>query len=131
MINIINKMRLISLLVILGLMIIGQTPTFAKFSESPSDIEAGKKVYGRHCWPCHGVDGAGDGPAAAILEPRPRNFVSALFKLRTTSTGNLPIDEDMFKTITNGMPGSAMPSFAKLLSETERKQVISYIKNIC
>lgn len=100
----------------------------AKIPQTPEAIEAGKKVYGRHCWPCHGVEGAGDGPAANILEPRPRNFVSALFKLRTTSTGNLPIDEDMFKTVTNGMPGSAMPSFANLLNETERWQVIYYIK---
>lgn len=111
-----------------GLMLVCLSSAVAKFPDGQDVIEAGKSVYGRHCWPCHGVDGAGDGPAAAILEPRPRNFVSALFKLRTTSTGNLPTDEDMFKTITNGMPGSAMPSFSSLLSETERKQVVAYIK---
>ena len=100
----------------------------AKVAETPEAIEAGKKVYGRHCWPCHGVEGGGDGPAAKILEPRPRNFIPALYKLKTTTTGNLPIDEDLFKTVTNGMPGSAMPSFATLLSETERWQVVYYIK---
>ncbi len=102
----------------------------AKLPENQEAITAGKKVYTRHCWPCHGVDGAGDGPAAEILEPRPRNFVSALFKLRTTTTGNLPIDEDLFKTITNGMPGSAMPAFGTLLNEDERWQVIYYIKTL-
>ncbi|MGR3318470.1 MAG: c-type cytochrome [Candidatus Anammoxibacter sp.] len=128
MIKIISKLRLIGLFLIFGLIVVCISTATAKFPDAPDVIEAGKKIYGRHCWPCHGVEGAGDGPAAAILEPRPRNFVAALFKLRTTSTGSLPLDEDMLKTITNGMPGSAMPSFAKLLSETERKQVISYIK---
>ena len=101
---------------------------FAKPAENSESVNTGKKIYERHCWPCHGEEGAGDGPAAEILEPRPRNFVSALFKLRTTSTGNLPLDEDMFKVLINGMPGSAMPSFAKLLTEDERWQVIYYIK---
>ncbi len=126
--KIISKIKFKSLFLIFGLMSISMPIALAKFPDGAEDIKAGKEVYTRHCWPCHGVEGAGDGPAAGILEPRPRNFVSALFKLRTTSTGNLPIDEDMFKTITNGMPGSAMPSFATLLSETERKQVIAYIK---
>lgn len=115
-------------LLLFSVVIFFSTTSIAKLPENEESIAAGKKVYTRHCWPCHGEDGGGDGPAAEILEPRPRNFVSALFKLRTTSTGNLPIDEDMFKTITNGMPGSAMPSFANLLNEDERWQVIYYLK---
>lgn len=114
--------------IIICIAIFSSSVVFAKIDENADSIVAGKKVYQRHCWPCHGEDGAGDGPAAEILEPRPRNFVSALFKLRTTSTGNLPIDEDMFNTVTNGMHGSAMPSFANLLNETERWQVVYYIK---
>lgn len=102
--------------------------TFAKIPQDPEAIKAGEKVYGRHCWHCHGKEGAGDGPAAKILEPRPRNFVAALFKLRTTTSGSLPLDEDLFKTVTKGMPGSAMPSFANLLTEEQRWQVVYYIK---
>ena len=37
-------------------------------------IEAGKRVYFTKCVWCHGVDGAGDGPGADRLWPRPRNF---------------------------------------------------------
>src|SRR5438093_10035008 len=40
-------------------------------------IEEGKKIYFRKCVWCHGVDGAGDGPGADRLWPRPRNFTQA------------------------------------------------------
>jgi mono/diheme cytochrome c family protein len=50
-----------------------------------------------------------------------------LFKVRTTPSGSLPTDGDMFWTVTRGMPGSAMPSF-KLLSERERWTVVYYLK---
>lgn len=125
---ILKSKKLLSLIVFSIIITSSCLVNAAKVEENAGSIAAGKKVYTRHCWPCHGEEGAGDGPAAEILEPRPRNFVSALFKLRTTSTGNLPVDEDMFKTITRGMPGSAMPSFANLLKEEEIWQVIYYLK---
>ena len=125
--NILKPIKILFVLVF-SIFFLNTSSLFAKLEENTESIKAGKSIYERHCWPCHGVEGAGDGPAAEILEPRPRNFVSALFKLRTTSTGNLPLDEDIFKVLENGMPGSAMPSFAKLLTETERWQVIYYIK---
>ena len=125
----IKNMKFLTVFIITAVICYGSIAN-AKLTENQESISAGKKVYTRHCWPCHGVDGGGDGPAAQILEPRPRNFISALFKLRTTTTGNLPVDEDLFKTITNGMPGSAMPAFKSLLKEDERWQVIYYIKTL-
>jgi len=46
--------------------------------------EGGKAVYGQHCAACHGVNGAGDGPAAVWLYPKPRHFNSGLFKIKST-----------------------------------------------
>src|SRR3990167_7752611 len=69
--------------------------------EPPADmIEAGKRVYFTKCVWCHGVDGAGDGPGADRLWPRPRNFNQGTFKVRHTASGELPLIEDLVDTAT-------------------------------
>ncbi len=101
---------------------------FARPSKpSPADIEAGKAVYFRKCVFCHGPDGAGDGPESQTHWPRPRNFHAGTFKIRHTASGELPTEQDLFLTVTNGLPGSAMPSFERKLTEPERHQVIAFI----
>lgn len=92
------------------------------------DIEAGKRVYFTKCVWCHGVDGAGDGPSADRLWPRPRNFNQGTFKIRHTASGELPLPEmDLFQTVTHGLPGSAMPSWEGILSEDQRRQAIAFV----
>ena len=95
-------------------------------------IEAGKRVYFTKCVWCHGVDGAGDGPGADRLWPRPRNFNQGTFKIRHTASGELPLfdakkptpgQNDLFETVTHGLPGSAMPSWEGILTEEQRLQV--------
>ncbi len=93
-----------------------------------ADIEAGKQVYFRKCVWCHGEKGAGDGPGADRLWPRPRSFVEGTFKFRHTESGELPTDDDLFQTVTHGLPGSAMPPWEGILSEKERRQVIQFVK---
>lgn len=95
---------------------------------SQEDIEGGKAVYFRKCVWCHGVDGAGDGPSAIRLATKPRNFNQGTFKIRHTASGELPTDEDLFLTVTHGLPGSAMPPWGQVLTEKERKQVVSFVK---
>jgi mono/diheme cytochrome c family protein len=90
--------------------------------------EAGQEVYDTHCWYCHGDDGDGQGPIARYLWPRPRDFTIASFKLRTTPSGELPTDEDLYRTITLGVPGTAMPAWRSVLGAEERWQVIAYLK---
>lgn len=91
-------------------------------------MEAGRVIYQDRCWFCHGEEGDGQGPIADYLWPRPRDFMAASFKFRTTESGELPTDEDLFRTVTLGMPGTAMPEWGTVLSVAERWQVISYIK---
>ena len=105
----------------------------------PADmIEAGKRVYFTKCVWCHGVDGAGDGPGADRLWPRPRNFNQGTFKIRHTASGELPLfnvnerapdsgKNDLFDTVTHGLPGSAMPPWEGILSEEQRAQVLSFV----
>ncbi|MFQ5848804.1 MAG: ethylbenzene dehydrogenase-related protein [Candidatus Methylomirabilales bacterium] len=91
-------------------------------------VQTGKKIYERRCFFCHGDEGDGNGPVADYLDPRPRDFTVGIFKLRTTASGELPTDEDLFRTVSRGIAGTAMPSWEPYLSETERWQVIYYIK---
>ncbi len=98
-----------------------------KIPESPDAIAAGKKIYEKRCYYCHGIRGNGNGPAAPRLDPKPRNFTRNEYKIRSTELGTLPTDEDLFRIITSGVEGTAMPFWSTLSSE-ERWQVIYYVK---
>src|SRR5438552_8665103 len=90
------------------------------------DTVKGKAVYVKWCAGCHGETGAGDGPAAAYMLPRPRNFTGAVYKIRTTASGQLPTDADLLRVIDEGLPGSAMPPWKGRLSDAERRDVLGY-----
>ncbi len=92
------------------------------------DVTAGKKVYETRCQYCHGPNGKGDGPGAAAMSPRPRDFTSGAFKIRTTESGDAPTDADLVAIVSTGMPGTTMPAWRGILNDTEIKQVVSYIK---
>src|SRR5260370_19469363 len=54
--------------------------------------DAGRQLYFRFCWGCHGFRGDGNGENGPYLNILPRNFVAATFKCRSTPTGTLPTD---------------------------------------
>ncbi len=91
-------------------------------------LALGEKTYMRECVACHGAEGDGEGPGKYILSEKPRNFQLATYKFRSTPSGDVPLPEDLFKTITNGLQGNgaAMPAFASL-SEDERWGLVHYI----
>jgi mono/diheme cytochrome c family protein len=89
----------------------------------------GKRVYAQHCAVCHGPDGKGNGPAAPSIYPRPRDFSSGIFKYKSTAAGEPPTDEDLLRTIADGLPASAMPYFAGILSSEELAAVAQQVKS--
>jgi mono/diheme cytochrome c family protein len=91
-------------------------------------IERGKTVYAQNCLACHGVKGDGKGDAAAFLLPKPRNFVQANFRLRSTPPSHLPTDVDLFRSVSMGMPGTPMPPWRVNLNDGDRWAVVEYIK---
>src|SRR6059058_3231052 len=105
------------------------TPLTAHLSPlTLQDTTRGKAVYVKWCAGCHGDGGAGDGPSAAHMLPRPRNFTGAIYKIRSTASGQLPTDADLMRAIDEGLPGSAMPAWKGRLSDAERRDVAAYIK---
>ncbi len=95
----------------------------------PASQPPGRVVYERHCAACHGVTGDGNGPAAVWLYPKPRNFSAGQFKIKSTPGQSLPTDDDLFQSVTRGLPGSSMPSFA-YLTVRERGDVVQYVKHL-
>src|SRR5688572_19461161 len=90
------------------------------------DANAGKAVYELKCLLCHGEKGDGKGAAAELVLPKPRDFTSWLYKIRTT-VNRTPTDQDIFRIVTEGMPGTSMPGWA-VLPEKDRWNVVAYIK---
>ena len=76
--------------------------------------ESGKALYQKYCSQCHGENGDGEGPAAPHLRPRPRNFTTGKFKIRTTPNGALPTHQDLVSIIRRGMPYTSMPAWPNL-----------------
>ena len=90
----------------------------------------GKIVYDAHCVECHGATGRGDGPAASHLVPAPRDFTSGKYKIRSTETGAVPTDDDLLRTVRQGLHGTAMPAWDTLLSDADQHEVVAYIKTL-
>jgi mono/diheme cytochrome c family protein len=96
-------------------------------SDLPSQAPLGERVYIERCALCHGPEGLGNGPAAPSMIPRPRDFTLGLFKYKSTPEGAPPTDEDLIRTVRDGLPASAMPYFSDLLTEEELAAVMEYI----
>ena len=90
--------------------------------------DAGKTLYMQRCFWCHGESGDGEGPSTERMEPRPRDFTQAQFKIRSTAHEQLPTDEDLIRTISEGIPNTPMPGWNTVLSEREIKELVVYLK---
>jgi mono/diheme cytochrome c family protein len=98
-----------------------------KIGKLTGNAARGKALYRRYCITCHGVRGDGAGENAPHLDPKPRDFTKATFKCRSTPSGSLPTDSDLFSTISRGLYNTNMPSW-RPLTRQERTDLIAYIK---
>ncbi|HUA14582.1 MAG TPA: c-type cytochrome [Verrucomicrobiae bacterium] len=92
------------------------------------DAHAAAMPYRRYCTGCHGDLGDGNGENAMWLDPKPRDFQLAVFKCRSTPTGTLPTDEDLFDTIARGLDRSNMPPWSTFTKQ-ERADMVAWIKH--
>jgi mono/diheme cytochrome c family protein len=90
--------------------------------------KAAAAPYRRYCVGCHGDLGDGNGENAVWLDPKPRDFQLGIFKCRSTPTGTLPTDEDLYDTIARGLDRSNMPQW-NTLTKDERADLVAWIKH--
>ena len=91
-----------------------ETPVAPRPAATAATVENGRHLYEANCVQCHGPEGRGDGYGAPFLVPPPRDFTAGQFKFRTTASGALPTDDDLFRTISRGANGTGMPPWKYL-----------------
>jgi cytochrome c oxidase cbb3-type subunit 2 len=84
--------------------------------------------YRRYCAGCHGDLGDGQGENAPWIDPKPRDFTVAQFKCRSTPSGTLPTDQDLFDTLARGLDNSNMPPW-NTFTRRQRADLVAYIKH--
>jgi mono/diheme cytochrome c family protein len=77
---------------------------------APVATETAADVFKNRCTPCHGVHGVGDGPAAAALNPKPRNYIDPAWQKSVT-------DDQLKKTTLYG--GAAVGKSAIMRSQPD------------
>ena len=117
----INKLAFLSLCA--ALMFAGSA------AAKPGTADKGKAIYDKRCTWCHGAEGAGDGAAKDRLNPPPRDFTSGNYKIKSSSFEDMtPNDDDIYRMIRDGMPGTAMPGWSDLLTEQDMWDLVAYVK---
>jgi|HubBroStandDraft_6_1064221.scaffolds.fasta_scaffold00061_76 mono/diheme cytochrome c family protein len=92
------------------------------------NAHAAAAPYRRYCVGCHGELGDGNGENAPWLDPKPRDFTLGIFKCRSTPTGTLPTDQDLYDTIGRGLDRSNMPIW-NTLTKQERADLVAWVKH--
>jgi cytochrome c oxidase cbb3-type subunit 2 len=100
----------------------------APLSPPSEAAQRGLVVFARYCASCHGNDGDGRGPSARHFTARATSFRPGIYKCRSTATGALPTDEDLRRSVFDGLPGSGMPSF-RALGPLQLGDVIEALKH--
>ncbi len=100
---------------------------------TPEILTKGASLYRTNCQTCHGVTGAGDGPAGKYLAPLPRDYRQGAFKFISTGydfSGDKvrarPHRDDLARTIRKGLDGSSMPAFPTF-SDADIQAIVSYV----
>jgi mono/diheme cytochrome c family protein len=104
-------------------------PVIAQGPDLGTDAQraSGKQLYDKNCSQCHGEKGDGVGYATSRVLPKPRDFTSGKFKIRTTPNGALPTHQDLVNIIRRGMPYTSMPAWPGF-SNQEVSDLAHYVK---
>jgi high-affinity iron transporter len=94
------------------------------YPQRPPSLARGAMVFREQCVQCHGSSGRGDGPKAAQLEgPRPASLADA-----EAMSAVSPVD--VYRKLTIGVAGTAMPQFEESLTPEDRWAVASYVATL-
>jgi mono/diheme cytochrome c family protein len=99
----------------------------ARAGALPGDPVAGRRLYETHCASCHGRGGAGDGTAAGLIWPRPRDHTDASYM-------NARSDADLFAAIHGGGKAversSLMPAWSDRFDALEIWSLVAYVRSV-
>jgi mono/diheme cytochrome c family protein len=84
-------------------------------------VARGARIYAERCSGCHGDAGRGDGPAAAALVPRPRDFTDATFWRDRTP-------DALREVVRKGKPGTMMAPFDGVLGDADIDAVVAFLR---
>jgi mono/diheme cytochrome c family protein len=122
----------LAITLVVGFLQSAMFPCFAQESHIGNligEARRGKQHYRRYCIGCHGPRGDGAGENAPWVTPQPRDFTAGLFKCRSTPSGSIPYDDDIFNSITRGYVTTNMPTWVGL-NRQERADLVAYIKTL-
>lgn len=95
--------------------------------------DAGAKVFKTYCETCHGPKGAGDGPAAMGLNPKPASFVTGAFKYDPNGNGRKGDVEDIQAIVRDGAAkygGSPLMTPWSMLNAADLEAVAKHVKSL-
>ena len=90
---------------------------------TPDSIAVGGALYQDHCVLCHGASGKGDGPGGLALRPPPAD-------LTYHTIPGVHTDGELYYWISRGMPRTAMPAFEDHFDETQRWDLVNFIRTL-
>jgi cytochrome c oxidase cbb3-type subunit I/II len=122
------SIRIVAWSSLLFLSVVPSIAQDSRIGDLTGDPKRGKKLYQRYCIGCHGERGDGRGENAPHVEPRPRDFTTGIFKCRSTPSGSIPLDNDLFNTIGRGLYATAMPPWLPLTRQ-QRADLVAYVKS--
>jgi cytochrome c oxidase cbb3-type subunit I/II len=116
-----SRLALVTALAASAAIVVGARARAGAPKSTAAVLATGKTVYegAAGCWACHGVAGDGNGPVAFAIKPPPRNLIKDPFKAGDTV-------EQVFATITNGLPNTRMVGSPDL-SEASRWALAYYV----
>ena len=94
------------------------------YPRRPPSLARGAAVFREQCVQCHGAAGRGDGPKAHQLEGPPPASLADRAAMSTVSA------VDVYRKLTIGVAGTAMPQFEETLSPEDRWAVASYVATL-
>ncbi len=103
-----------------------QTPANAQANPIPPNaqsVTAGQALFQERCAPCHGAGGKGDGPIGLTMLPHPAD-------LTQHAVPGVHTDFQLYDWITNGFAGTRMPAFKQILSDTDRWNLVNFIRTL-
>jgi mono/diheme cytochrome c family protein len=87
-----------------------------------ADLQEGKELYIDYCLTCHGCAGNGLGSYGGTMLVTPANFKQDPYRSMS--------DDQWFWHVSEGIPGTLMPTWKESLTEDQRWKVIRYIQQM-